>query len=110
MGQEHNGCMEGKQAAGFRPEAFVCVNHENAFGTGPTTCISARTYMRLRFLDYSTVAAAIGAFVSEDETQQLLRRKDCILAYFDSLVQQRGYHNVVMEDTRGDAAVAGHAA
>ena len=36
------------QAAGFRREAFVSLEHENAFGTGPTRSISAKTYMRLR--------------------------------------------------------------
>lgn len=36
------------QAAGFRPEAFVCLDHQNAFSTGPTRHISAKTYMRLR--------------------------------------------------------------
>ena len=35
-------------AAGFRSDAFVDLKHENAFGTGPTCRLSARTYLRLR--------------------------------------------------------------
>jgi hypothetical protein len=36
-------------AAGFRPEAFVDMRHDNAFGTGSTEVISARTFLRLRY-------------------------------------------------------------
>lgn len=35
---------------GFRPEAHVDMGHDNAFGTGPTTRISARTFLRLRYV------------------------------------------------------------
>jgi hypothetical protein len=37
-------------AAGFRPEADVQLQHQNAFGTGETRHISARTYLRLRYV------------------------------------------------------------
>ena len=87
-----------QQAAGFRPEAFVCLEHENAFGTGPTRTISARTYMRLRFLDEPTVTAALGGLITPAEVAALLRRKDQVLRYFDALVQKKGYAAVVMEE------------
>jgi hypothetical protein len=37
------------QAAGFRREAVVTLEDENAFRTGPTRSISPKTYMRLRW-------------------------------------------------------------
>ena len=38
-------------AASFRKEAFVSMDHENAFRTGPVRTVSAKTYLRLRFFD-----------------------------------------------------------
>lgn len=35
-------------AAGFRPEAYVDMTHENAFNTGAVQRVSAKTYLRLR--------------------------------------------------------------
>ena len=49
-------------AAGFRREAVVTMEHENAFQTGPVRCVSASTYLRLRLLDAGTVAAKVGAW------------------------------------------------
>ncbi|GAX75953.1 hypothetical protein CEUSTIGMA_g3396.t1 [Chlamydomonas eustigma] len=85
------------QAAGFRPEAFVSLEHENAFGSGPTNTISSKTYMRLRFLDLPAVTAALGEYISPEEIRSLLRRKDEILHHFDTLVGTKGYHQVVLE-------------
>ncbi|GFR51218.1 hypothetical protein Agub_g13592 [Astrephomene gubernaculifera] len=84
-------------AAGFRPGAFVSLEHENAFLTGPTRQISARTYLRLRFLDAPSLRAALGDTVSEEEVGALLARRDAILAFFDGLVAEKGYENVVLE-------------
>ena len=33
-------------AASFRKEAFVSLEHENAFQTGATLCVGSRTYLR----------------------------------------------------------------
>ena len=85
------------QAAGFRPDACVCLEDENAFETGPTRVISANTDLRLRFLDEPTVAAALGEFVTPAEIAALLARKDQILQYFDALVKRKGYAAVVVE-------------
>jgi hypothetical protein len=35
------------------------MEHENAFGTGPVRCVSASTYLRLRFLDSHAVAQEV---------------------------------------------------
>ncbi|KAG2454586.1 hypothetical protein HYH02_000427 [Chlamydomonas schloesseri] len=84
-------------AAGFRPDAFVCLDHENAFMTGPTRHISARTYLRLRFLDAPTLQAAMGGILMPEEVAALLSRRDSVLAFFDSLVAEKGYGSVVLE-------------
>lgn len=84
-------------AAGFRPGAFVCLEHDNAFCTGPTKHISSRTYLRLRFLDQKTLEQAVGEFLSVQEIKELLERRDHMLAFYDSLVQQYGYDAVVFE-------------
>ncbi|GLC39016.1 hypothetical protein PLESTB_001771000 [Pleodorina starrii] len=84
-------------AAGFRQDAFVCLDHENAFLTGPTRRISARTYLRLRFLDAPTLRAALHGIVTDEEIAALLSRRDAVLSFFDSLVTEQGYNNVVLE-------------
>jgi hypothetical protein len=83
-------------AASFRREAFVSMEHENAFQTGPTTCVKANTYLRLRFLDAAAVKREFGFFLSEEEQRMLLERRDKILDYLDGLVEQRGYDDVVI--------------
>ena len=42
-----------------RKEAVVSMEHENAFCSGPTRCISAATYLRLRFLDAHTISEEV---------------------------------------------------
>jgi hypothetical protein len=42
-----------------RREAVVSMEHENAFSTGPVRCVSASTYLRLRFLDAHTVSEEV---------------------------------------------------
>lgn len=37
------------------------MEHENAFSTGPVRCVSAATYLRLRFLDAHTIAEEVRA-------------------------------------------------
>ncbi len=37
------------------------MEHENAFSTGPVRCVSASTYLRLRFLDAHTVSEEVRA-------------------------------------------------
>ena len=84
-------------AAGFRKEALVTMRHDNAFQTGAVTCISARTYLRLRFLDAATIASNFSRYLSEREMRELLMRRNAILRYFDQLVETRGYENTVVE-------------
>lgn len=84
-------------AAGFRKEAEVRMEHDNAFQTGPVHCISAKTYMRLRFLDKNYCMEKFHHVLSEAEVEQLMSRRDEILEYFDELVGRQGYHRTVIE-------------
>ena len=83
-------------AASFRPEAFVSMEHENAFQTGPTVCVKSSTYLRLRFLDAAAIEREFSYFLSADERKMLLKRVETILAYLDDLVEKRGYDDVVI--------------
>mmetsp|Transcript_5867 Transcript_5867/g.16447 ORF Transcript_5867/g.16447 Transcript_5867/m.16447 type:complete len:329 (+) Transcript_5867:106-1092(+) len=84
-------------AAGFRKEALVTMKHENAFKTGAVLRISARTYLRLRFLDAATIACNFSRYLSEREMRELLMRRNAVLRYFDQLVEKNGYDNTVVE-------------
>lgn len=83
-------------AASFRPEAFVSMEHDNAFQTGATVRVKSETYLRLRFLDAQTIEKEFSYFLSPDERRTLLNRRDTILAYLDDLVEKNGYDNVVI--------------
>lgn len=84
-------------AAGFREEALVTMEHENAFKTGPVRCVSNRTYLRLRFLDFKTIKDVVQNHLSDAEVVQLLQRRDRICAYLDELVNRQGYQRSVIE-------------
>eukprot|EP00850_Spirogloea_muscicola_P023616 SM000372S13692 [mRNA] locus=s372:33945:37782:- [translate_table: standard] len=84
-------------AAGFRKEAVVTMEHENAFQTGPVRCVSAKTYLRLRFLDLPTLLAKFKDVLTLEELDLLMQRRDLVLSYLDRLVQERGYHRTVIE-------------
>eukprot|EP00850_Spirogloea_muscicola_P017964 SM000159S01795 [mRNA] locus=s159:323450:327274:- [translate_table: standard] len=84
-------------AAGFRKEAVVTMEHENAFQTGPVRCVSAKTYLRLRFLDLPTLLAKFKDVLTLEELDLLMQRRDLVLGYLDRLVQERGYHRTVIE-------------
>ena len=51
----------------------------------------------IRFLDLPSVSASLGEFVTHEEIVALLHRKDAILRYFDSMVREKGYAEVVLE-------------
>jgi hypothetical protein len=84
-------------AAGFRREACVRMDHENAFTTGPTRKVSARTYLHLRYLTYDILEAKLSPYLNLSEICELNRRKEAILDYFDGLVFFDGYDSVVMD-------------
>lgn len=84
-------------AASLRYSADVTMQHENAFMTGPVRCVSAKTYLRLRFLDYATIASEFSGVMNEDEMRAMVKRRDSTLKYLDALVAERGYSNVVRE-------------
>lgn len=65
--------------------------------TGPTRHISARTYLRLRFLDAPTLQSAMGGILTPEEVAALLSRRDSMLAFFDGLVADKGYGSIVLE-------------
>ncbi|QDZ23577.1 hypothetical protein HOP50_10g61160 [Chloropicon primus] len=84
-------------AAGFRKEACVRMDHENAFLTGPCRVISARTYLHLRYLNHTVLETNLSCGLDLSEICELHRRKDAILDYFDGLVFFNGYDSVVVE-------------
>lgn len=84
-------------AAGFRKEAVVNMLHENAFQTGPVRCVSASTYLRLRFLDKEILTAKFSEVLSSEEIEEMMQRRDMVLDYLDNLVKERGYHRTVIE-------------
>ena len=84
-------------AAGFRQDAYVSLEHENAFRTGPVTRIAASTYLRLRFLDSQSLTDAFAGVLSGRELRALVHRRNQILAYFDALVAERGIDSVVID-------------
>lgn len=84
-------------AAAFRKDAFVSLDHENAFRTGPVRAVSARTYLKLRFLDARAIAAAFSGVLSPGEMRQLLQRRNSVLEYLDRLVATEGYGRVVLD-------------
>ena len=84
-------------AASFRADAEVTMLHENSFKTGPVRCVSAKTYMRLRFLDYTTLQEQFRDVLSEEELRGLVKRRDAVLFYLDRLVAEQGYAATVME-------------
>jgi len=103
-GQWEDGTWKGLQrpmlidhAAGFRKEAVVLMEHENAFQTGPVRCVSACTYLRLRFLDAASIANSFSHFLSEREMRDMLIRRNTILRYLDNLVETQGYSSTVIE-------------
>ena len=63
-------------AAGFRADAFVSMEHENAFQTGPVRSVAARTYLRLRFLDAAAIANKFSGVLTEREMRALLARRN----------------------------------
>jgi len=84
-------------AAGFRSEAFVSMEHENAFQTGPVMSVPARTFLRLRFLDAKRIAQKFGGVLTEQEMRGVLHRRNVILDYLDNLVEKHGYNQAVVE-------------
>jgi hypothetical protein len=60
-------------------------------------CISASTYLRLRFLDATTVADRLGPFLSDQEQRELLNRRNAVLRYIDRLVEGKGYSSTVID-------------
>lgn len=84
-------------AASFRKEAFVSMDHENAFRTGPVRTVSAKTYLRLRFFDARAIAARFAPVLTAGELRELLQRRNAILEYLDHLVQTVGHSKVVIE-------------
>ncbi len=126
-------------AAGFRPGAEVRMEQDNAFLTGPTTVVSARTLQHLRCvvlrlglkasrllasdtsphphmpclvlhsrmpssrltlpcrtLECSKLTEEVGGLITSHELDDLMRRRDGIVGYFDQLVKRRGADKVLL--------------
>lgn len=93
-------------AAGFREGAYVSMKHENAFQTGAVRCVSASTYLRLRFLDASAITAAFSGHLTEREMRGMLHRRNHILRYLDRLVEVQGYAATVLPSRAAGPAPA----
>ena len=83
-------------AAAFRDGAWVDMTHENAFQSGPTMCVSAKTYFRLRLLDARAIAKEFDGILTTSECRRLLSRRNDLLRYLDNLVAEKGYENVIL--------------
>lgn len=59
-------------------EAVVKMDDENAFKTGPVRCVSAKTYLRLRFLEKEIVASTFEGLLSATEVTELMQRRDMV--------------------------------
>lgn len=44
------------------------------------------------------LSAVGGSLVTPTELDGIMRRRDQILTYFDNLIREKGYNNVVMEE------------
>jgi hypothetical protein len=65
-------------AAAFRAEAVVSMTHENAFQTGAVRCVSAQTFLRLRFLDAAALSREFEGVLSEGELAGMSVRRDAV--------------------------------
>jgi hypothetical protein len=75
-------------SASFRHDAYVCLDHDNAFGTGPTRHISAKTYLSLRYLAGSVLhVAGVVNNLAASELREMLMRQENVVKFFDQLVQ-----------------------
>jgi len=75
-------------SASFRHDAYVCLDHDNAFGTGPTRQIGAKTYLSLRYLAGSVLhVAGVVNNISASELSEMLMRQENVVKFFDQLVQ-----------------------
>lgn len=83
-------------AASFRADADVSMVHENAFQTGPVKCVSAKTYLNLRLLDYATLAHEFGAVLTDEQLRAMVKRRDKMLRYLDGLVADQGFASTVL--------------
>lgn len=83
-------------AAGFRKHANVCMDHDNAFGTGGTVRVVPSTYLRLKLLDAAVIAKRLNEILSPAEIVDVVKRRDGILNYLDELVETHGIENVLV--------------
>lgn len=54
------------------------MEHENAFQTGSVRCVSAKTYLRLRFLEKSQIVGKFSEILADKEIDGLIERKDMV--------------------------------
>lgn len=86
-------------AASFRRGAYVCLDHENCFCTGPVRSVEARTFLRLRYLDGAVYASKVVETVAGADIREMLYRQREVLRYFDRLVMERGFEKTVLSSS-----------
>ncbi len=84
-------------AAGLRPGAYVTLEHDNAFGTGPVQVIRKSTFDALKGLQFDSMKRQLGEFISDDEIRGMLAQRDGIVKTMDALIAKNGLANVVKE-------------
>jgi len=84
------------QAASLRHGAKVSMKDNNAFNTGATKVVRQTTWKRLQELNFDTLKNIIGEFVSDQEISFILGQRDYICSYFQSLIDKKGFKNVVL--------------
>jgi hypothetical protein len=83
-------------AAGFRAEACVCMEDDNAFCTGAVRTVRHSTYQALQDLDTEALASQLEHLLGEHEVAQLLDRRSGVLAYLDRLANEQGACNILV--------------
>lgn len=85
--------------ASLRPGTVVTMTHYPAFrNSSIVTQVRHTTLDQLRKLEFQDLKREFSAFMSEGEIWALLARRDGIVQYFDRLIQERGWNNVVIEN------------
>lgn len=69
----------------------------DAFNVGAPKVVRKITWLNLHSLNFEKLHQLFDEFMSEDEIQQLLKRRDEIIRYFNQLIEEHGYDSVVRD-------------
>lgn len=83
-------------AAGFRRDACVTMEQENAFQTGAVKRLNSKTYLHLKLLDAAVITERLNGILTAQEITSLIERRDGVLKYLDDLILVHGSENVLL--------------